>query len=117
MAIHRVTFRTPDGRETTIPVSDEEHILDAALRHGLDLPSSCLQGWCLTCAARVVAGKVDQRDSRRYFPQDRDAGFALICTGRPARSPIVLETDARDAMRRVRAQHRLPYPRGDWGNP
>ena len=92
----------------------DRYILDAAMEAGLDLPYSCLQGWCLTCAARIISGAVDQGDSRRYYPQDREAGFALLCTGRP-RSDCVLETHARDAMRRARDVQGLPYPRGDWG--
>jgi len=99
----------------TLSVPGDRHILDVALEAGLDLPYSCLQGWCLTCAARVVEGAIDQHDSRRYFRQDRAEGFALLCTGK-ARSDCVLETHARDAMRRVRDAHHLPYPKGDWGH-
>lgn len=111
---HRVACRLPDGREVTLRVREDEHILDAALAAGLDLPYRCLQGWCLTCAARLVEGEVDQRDSRRYFPQDREEGFVLLCTGRPA-SDVVVQTHAREAMRAARTRHRLPFPKGDWG--
>jgi len=113
MARHRVTFQTP-SETRTIEVDDDRHILEAGLEAGLDLPYSCLQGWCLTCAARLVSGEVDQRDSRRYYEADRRAGFALACTGRP-RSDLVLQTHARDAMRRARDAQGLPYPKGDWG--
>jgi len=109
-----VTFKLPDGTERTVEVSSAEHVLDAGLAAGLDLPYSCLQGWCLTCAARVEQGAMDQSDSRRYFEADRDAGFVLPCTGR-ALSNLVLVTHQRNAMRRNREQHRLPFPRGDWG--
>lgn len=114
MTVRRVTFRLPDGRERTVAVASGQHILEAGLEAGLDLPYSCLQGWCLTCAARLVEGEVDQRDSRRYFPEDREAGFVLPCTGR-ACSDAVLETHARDKMREARNRHGLPYPKGDWG--
>jgi ferredoxin len=112
--IYRVQLRFPDQSEHGVDVNEERHILDAALAAGLPLPYSCLQGWCLTCAVRILEGEIDQRDSRRYFPEDRAEGFALICTGRP-RSTCVLETHARDAMRRARDKHGLPYPKGDWG--
>lgn len=116
MAPFRVTFRMPNGTERTVDVAPDEHVLDAGLAAGLDLPYSCLQGWCLTCAARLESGEMDQSDSRRYFTEDRREGFALPCTGRP-RSDLVLATHARDAMRRARTRHRLPFPRGDWGKP
>src|SRR5438034_6158064 len=114
MAAHRVTFILPGGARRTLEVREDQHILEAALEAGLDLPYSCLQGWCLTCAARIVEGELDQSDSRRYYPQDREEGFALLCTAKP-RSDCVLETHARDAMRRARDRHGLPYPKGDWG--
>lgn len=110
---YAVTFQMPTGTRT-VEVGDDQHILDAGLAAGLDLPYSCLQGWCLTCAARLVAGEVDQRDSRRYYEADREAAFALTCTGKP-RSDLVLQTHARDDMRRARDRHNLPYPKGDWG--
>jgi ferredoxin len=111
---HRVEMRLRDGASATLGVDAREHVLDAALAAGLDLPYRCLQGWCLTCAARIVEGTLDQSDSRRYYPEDRAEGFALICTAKPA-SDCVLESHARDAMRRARDRHGLPYPRGDWG--
>ncbi len=114
MPRYQATFRFPDGTERRVEVCDDEHLLDAGLDEGLDLPYRCLQGWCLTCAARLVSGQVDQADSRRYFAEDREAGFVLPCTGRP-RSDVVLETHARDAMRRNRERYHLPFPRGDWG--
>lgn len=104
----------PDRNEQVVKVSADDHILDAALRAGLDLPYSCLQGWCLTCAARLCEGSVNQEDSLRYYSQDREAGFVLTCTGK-AKSDLVLETHARDAMRKARSRLGLPFPRGDWG--
>ena len=112
--VFRVTLILPDGRRREIDVRSDEHVLDVALASGIHLPYSCLQGWCLTCAARVVEGTIDQSDSRRFFLQDRAEGFALLCTGKPV-SDCVLETGARDAMRRARDRHKLPYPRGNWG--
>ena len=110
----RITFITPDGRRTTSSVGPEEHLLDAGLAAGLELPSSCLQGWCLTCAARLVEGAVTQADSRRYFPADQDAGFVLLCTAR-ALSDVIVQTHGRDAMAAAREEKGLPYPKGTWG--
>jgi ferredoxin len=93
----------------------EEHILDAARRSGLDLPSSCEQGWDIACAVRVLAGEVDHSDARRYYPQDEQAGFALICTGKPL-SDLRLRPYERDAMQAHRLKHRLPTTRGRWGS-
>ncbi len=115
MPLFHVTFRLPDGTEQTVPAAEDEHVLDAGLDAGLDLPYGCLQGWCLSCAARLVRGEMNQEDSRRYYREDREGGFVLPCTGRPE-SDLVLETHARDAMRENRARHHLPFPRGNWGS-
>src|SRR6266699_2492555 len=86
--------------------------LIAAYRQGFDLPSMCLQGWCITCAARVEGpGEWDQSASLRYFPQDREAGFILLCTAQP-RSDLVIRTHQRLALRDHRLACRLPTPRG-----
>jgi ferredoxin len=107
---HRVTIQLP-GRSVDITVREDECILAAARAQGLDLPSLCEQGWCITCACWMLAGEVDQSASRRFYAQDREAGFALICTGRP-RSDLVLRAGATEALRAHRDRHHLPVPRG-----
>ena len=107
---HRVSIQLP-GRSVDIAVREDDVILAAARAQGLDLPSLCEQGWCITCACWVLAGQVDQSASRRFYPQDRDGGFALICTGRP-RSDLVLRPGATEALRAHRDRHHLPVPRG-----
>jgi len=98
----------------TIRAAGGEHILEAARRAGLDLPSACEIGWDLACACRVLAGDFDNSDARRYYPEDAEAGFALICTAKP-RSDLVIRTHQREAMREHRAALGLPAPRGNWG--
>ena len=45
----------------------------------------------------MLEGEVDQAASQRFYLQDRDAGFALICTGRP-RSDLVLRPGATEVL-------------------
>lgn len=92
-------------------VGAEEHILDAARRAGLRLPSLCEQGWDIACAVKVLEGKLDHSDALRYYREDEEAGFALICTAKP-RSNLRLRTHQSAAMRAHRDRHRLPVPRG-----
>ncbi len=97
--------------EVSVPVRDDEFILAAARRQGLELPSLCEQGWCITCAVELLEGEVDQSASRRFYQDDREAGFALICTGMP-RSNLRLRPGATEKMRAFRISRRLPVPRG-----
>jgi ferredoxin len=108
---YTVTFLLPDERQVCLEVGEDEFILHAAYRAGLDLPSMCLQGWCITCAGRVEGeGEWDQSASLRYYPQDREAGFILLCTARP-RSHLTIRTHQRLAMRDHRIAAKLPTPR------
>ena len=109
-----MVFELPDGSSRAVPCGAAEHVLDAARRQGLALPSSCEQGWDLACAVRVLRGRLDHTDARRYYPRDEHAGFALICTARPL-SDLRLRTHQSDAMREHRLRNALPAPRGRWG--
>ena len=57
---YRVDLVFEDGSVKSIEVDAGEHVWDAAYRQDILLPNSCLQGWCLTCAARVIEGEWDQ---------------------------------------------------------
>ena len=106
-----VVFEFPNGETEEVAVGEDEHILPAARRAGLVLPSLCEQGWDLACAVRVVEGRWDNGDARRYFPEDERAGFALICTAKPL-SDMRVRTHQTAAMRGERDEHGLPSPRG-----
>lgn len=110
-----VTLILPDEKQYTLQVPEDQHILDIALKAGIDLPYSCLQGWCLSCAAKIISGTINQGDSLRYFEEDRKEGFALLCTGKPE-SDLVLRTHANEEMRNSRQKLKLPHPKGKWGH-
>lgn len=106
----KVVFLLPNHEERTIPVGREQFIWDAAFEAGIALPSVCHQGHCLTCAAKLEgAGEVDQSASRTYYPEDREAGFVLPCTGKP-RSDLRMRTHQQEQMRQFRNQMGLMAP-------
>jgi ferredoxin len=100
----------PDGTMREISVGAHEHIWDAAYAAGLELPSICHQGRCLTCAARLLRpGDFDCTDAVRYFAQDRAEKFILLCTCSP-RSDLELQTHQQKQMREHRELLGLPAP-------
>ena len=107
---YQVTFVT-NGREVRTDVREDEYLLDAAAAAGLELPFMCLQGWCTTCAGRVLAGQVDQSEALRIYPQDQGAGFVLLCSAFP-RSDLRILTHQKEALRALRRALGLPTPRG-----
>ena len=107
---YRVVLRLPDGSAPEIEVAADQHIWDAALAAGVELPAICHQGRCLTCAGRLgKPGEFDPSDAVAYFPQDRDAGFILLCTAFP-RSNLEIRTHQQFAMREHRRRLGLPAP-------
>lgn len=108
---YRVTFEYPDGQVCEVDVGEDDHVLAAARAAGLELPSLCEQGWDIACAVKVLSGELDHSDARRYFEEDREAGFALICAAKPC-SDLYLCTHQTEAMREHRDEHGLPAPRG-----
>jgi ferredoxin len=107
-ALFRVVLKTPDG-DQSVECAGDEFVWNAAARSGVMLPAICHQGRCLTCAARLVEGEVDQGASASYLAEDREAGFVLPCTGRPL-SDLVLQTHQQWAMRQHRKMRGLPAP-------
>src|SRR5213080_408493 len=104
-----ILLETPSG-ERKISASDREHILDVAERSGIALPFICRQGRCLTCAGVLVgAGDFDASDADLYFPQDRAAGFILLCTAK-ARINLHIRTHQEAEMRQHRLKLGLPAP-------
>ena len=101
-------LETPEGLRT-IECGGDEYLLDAAARNGIRLPSICRQGWCLTCAGELISGEVDERDAQAYLPQDREAGFVLLCRGKP-RGDLRIRTHRAAEMRAHRLAAGLPAP-------
>jgi ferredoxin len=107
--LFRITFETPAGART-ITIGSNERIWDAAQASGIILPAICHQGRCLTCAAKLLTpGNFDPGDPETYFPQDREAGFVLLCRAKP-RSDLHVQTHVEDEMRKHRLKRGLPAP-------
>ncbi len=107
---YTVIFMTPTG-ETRLEVAADEYLLAAAHGTGLDLPATCLQGWCITCAAKIEQGRVDQSEAFRIFPEDEAAGYVLLCSAYP-RSDLRIQTHQKAQLRSLRRAHGLPAPEG-----
>ena len=104
-----VTLVTPYGPRT-IRARASEHIWDEAKAAGIGLPAICHQGRCLTCAGKLAEpGEFDPSDAVSYYPQDRAAGYILLCTAK-ARSNLRIRTHAQTEMRAYRKEMGLPAP-------
>ncbi len=68
-------------------------VLDAAQRHGLDIPFSCKGGMCCTCRAHVDEGSVEMTVNYALEPGEVENGFVLTCQAKPTSERVVINFD------------------------
>ncbi len=83
-----------DGRESTVTMSRDERVLDAALRVRSELPYACRGGVCSTCRARLVEGEVVMAHNYALEPDEIAAGYVLTCQSSPVTDRLVVDYDA-----------------------
>lgn len=79
--LHRVTLVNRGG--FTVDVREDESILDACNARGVILPVGCRYGGCITCAAKLLSGKVVQPGATALNRRQSRAGYVLLCVARP----------------------------------
>jgi ring-1,2-phenylacetyl-CoA epoxidase subunit PaaE len=83
-----------DGSHTTFSMErDKESILDAGLRHGIDMRYSCKGGVCSTCRCKVQDGKVDMDVNYALEDYEIARGFVLSCQSFPVTDKVVIDFD------------------------
>lgn len=85
------------GRVQTLQVPEDRYILQSAEAQGVELPFSCRNGACTTCAVRVRSGEIYQPEAMGLSPQLRRQGYALLCVSYP-RSDLEVETQDKDEV-------------------
>jgi ferredoxin len=85
------------GALHTVQVPEDRYILHTAERQGTDLPFSCRNGACTTCAVRVLSGEIDQPEAMGLSLELRQRGYALLCVSYP-RSDLEVETQDEDEV-------------------
>lgn len=66
-------------------------LVDVLIRSGVDVPYSCKEGQCGSCAATVVRGDVDMATCDILEPEDIADGVILGCQARPVSEDIHIE--------------------------
>jgi ferredoxin len=74
-----------------LPVPADRSVLDVLRAHDPATPYSCQQGFCGTCARRVLSGEVEHR-GQRLTDTERAGGDMLVCVSRaPVGTRLVLD--------------------------
>ncbi|KAF6000634.1 hypothetical protein F1559_000284 [Cyanidiococcus yangmingshanensis] len=95
---HSVTIRNWQGSESlTVAVPEDRYIWWYLREQGYELPSSCLNGCCTTCAAKVLRGTLEQPEALGLTRDFRERGYCLLCVSYP-RSELELVLQDEDEV-------------------
>ncbi len=82
--------------DTTIQVCSHELIMDVAEQRGIELPSSCRAGACISCTGKLMKGDVEHLHCFLKRTEE-EAGFVLPCMAYPLSDCTIL-THQEDAL-------------------
>ena len=71
----------------------KDNILEAGLRHGVELPYSCKGGVCSTCRCRLTEGEVDMDVNFALEDYEVARGIILACQSYPVTDRVVVSFD------------------------
>lgn len=75
----------------TLDVRSDQFIYQAALAAGIQLPIGCNYGGCITCAAKLITGKVRQPGATAINKRQSKAGYVLLCVAQPKSDCVIAE--------------------------
>ena len=90
MAVKKFQVEISNRSGTSYLVENKRPLLDSLREHGVDLPYGCKYGGCITCAAKLIDGEVDQRRQVALNNRQINDGYIILCVARP-QSNLVLE--------------------------
>lgn len=95
----RVELRNRGGR--VIDAQADRSLLESLEMAGEAVPFACRYGACATCAATLLAGKVDYHGARAVAlrTEQHQQGYILTCVAHP-RTDCVLEVGVQKRMYR-----------------
>jgi len=83
-----VTIANRDGAR--YEVDPRKQLLDSLRDQGVELPFGCKYGGCISCAAKLTTGEVDQRRQVALNNRQLNDGYVILCVARPI-TDITLE--------------------------
>jgi ring-1,2-phenylacetyl-CoA epoxidase subunit PaaE len=88
-----ITIRMDGRRRSFVMRMDDEPVLDAAARAGIELPFSCRAGVCSTCRTKVIRGEVAMAQNYALEDWELEQGYVLACQSRVLSPALELDYD------------------------
>ena len=82
-----------DGRSHQAPYHVGDTVLETARKAGLEPPFACEDGYCGSCAAKLVRGEVRMHKNEVFGPKEVAAGNILTCQSRPCSAELEVSYD------------------------
>ena len=79
----RFTITLANQGRQAFEVTGDEPLLDTLEEHGVSLPFGCRYGGCISCAAKLLDGEVDQSEGVALNGRQIRNGYVLLCVARP----------------------------------
>ncbi|MEU1207828.1 ferredoxin--NADP reductase [Nocardia sp. NPDC005825] len=80
-----------DGETHEMTWPRSQTLVDIMLSKGLDVPYSCLEGECGSCACTVLEGEVEMENAEILDPEDIANGYILGCQARPVTDRLKIQ--------------------------
>ena len=77
------TITIANRDNTNYQVFGRKPLLEELRAQGVDLPYGCKYGGCITCAAKLTSGQVDQRRQVALNNRQINDGYIILCVARP----------------------------------
>ena len=85
----------------TFEVNRRRPLLNTLGAQGVDLPYGCKYGGCISCAAKLLDGEVDQQAAVALNNKQLSGGYILLCVARPLSDCILdVGVDSHNALYR-----------------
>ena len=81
MALKKITIT--NRKNQTFEVSGRKPLLQQLRALGVDLPYGCEYGGCISCAAKLIDGEVNQRSQVALNNRQINDGYIVLCVARP----------------------------------
>ena len=79
----KFTITLANRNDAKYEVTGRQPLLKSLRDQGVDLPYGCKYGGCITCAARLSSGSVDQTPQVALNNRQINNGYIILCVARP----------------------------------
>jgi ring-1,2-phenylacetyl-CoA epoxidase subunit PaaE len=88
-----ILYLKVDGKDHRVLIKNGESIVDACNRLGIEVPQSCLSGYCSTCKCKLVSGEVNMKYNLCLTENEVNKGYILSCQSKPTTDRLIIKFD------------------------